>query len=199
MPGKGVWRELNYRLTFQRYQERNKMKEFSQETRRRMSESAKRRCTAEWKAARSKRLSTPLDLDKLRRMYASGHTQCEIAEAMGVTQKVIWGCMRRNEIASRKAAKRHQTGGDNHMWKGSAAKYAALHLRVETVRGKPQRCEECGTTDPHKAYDWANLTKKYDDVWDYKRMCRSCHLRMDGIIRNIKHMRKEVAQCQSAS
>ena len=45
-----------------------------------------------------------------------------------------------------------------------------------------------------KNYDWANLTGHYDDPNDYKRMCRSCHWKYDERIKNIKHMRKEVAR-----
>ena len=43
---------------------------------------------------------------------------------------------------------------------------------------QPQ-CERCGTTDPTKRYEWANLTGHYEDVADYERMCKSCHERYD--------------------
>lgn len=51
--------------------------------------------------------------------------------------------------------------------------------------GRPKRCEECGTTDSLKTYDWANLNGKYEDLNDYKRMCRSCHWKYDDRINNI--------------
>jgi hypothetical protein len=65
------------------------------------------------------------------------------------------------------------------MWRGDAAKYQALHIRVEAARGKPQHCSECGATKPGR-YEWANLTGDYADVNDYARMCVSCHRRYDA-------------------
>jgi len=56
--------------------------------------------------------------------------------------------------------------------------------------GLVDRCDVCGTTEPGKHYDWANLTGRYEDVNDYKRMCRSCHFKHDGLIKNIPAMRK---------
>jgi hypothetical protein len=65
-------------------------------------------------------------------------------------------------------------------WKGNEAGYDALHYRLRAERGRPQRCDVCGTEDTSKTYDWANMTGHYDDPDDYKRMCRSCHLKHDG-------------------
>lgn len=64
-------------------------------------------------------------------------------------------------------------------WEGSAAEYSKLHRKVEKVRGKPQCCWICGATDPCFIYEWANLTGKYEDIQDYKRLCRSCHQKFD--------------------
>ena len=70
-------------------------------------------------------------------------------------------------------------GKNNPSWKGDKAKYDALHIRVGVARGRPRLCEVCGTTNKQKKYDWANLTGKYLDVMDYKRMCVSCHRKYD--------------------
>jgi excisionase family DNA binding protein len=64
-------------------------------------------------------------------------------------------------------------------WKGDKLTYTRLHARVYELRGKPQHCEQCGTTDPDKRYEWANLTGRYEDTDDYRRMCKSCHRRYD--------------------
>lgn len=63
-------------------------------------------------------------------------------------------------------------------WKGDKASYSAFHYRVEAERGKPSKCEECGTKTAKK-FEWANLTGKYEDVNDYKRLCNSCHRKLD--------------------
>lgn len=129
---------------------------------------------------------------RVAELYANGHTQAEIAAAVGETQKVIWRLMLRSGIPARVAAKRNQRGPANSSWRGGDARYAALHLRVAEARGKPRRCEDCGTTVA-KRYEWANLTGKYDDTMDYKRLCASCHKIFDGIVRNLgAHSRRRI-------
>lgn len=123
-------------------------------------------------------------------LYQSGMTQSEVARALSTSQKIVHSVMRRHGIKARRAAKRDQRGAKNSGWKGDAAGYQAMHIRVETLRGKPSHCETCGTKTA-KAFDWANLSGNYQDPWDYKRLCRSCHHRLDGKVRNLR--RKEVA------
>jgi len=124
----------------------------------------------------------------VREMYAKGHTQAEIAVALGLTQKVVWNLMRRHSIKSRVAAKRDQSGKKNHMWKGDGASKCAFHRRLYSRYGKPKKCSECGSVDA-KHYDYANLTGKYEDISDYAPMCRSCHWKYDAKILNIRHMK----------
>lgn len=127
----------------------------------------------------------PADLVRdVRERYEAGATQSEVAVALGLTQKVVWRLMRNHGITPRTAAKRDQTGSRNHAWRGDQANYQAFHLRVAARRGQPKKCQRCGTTDPAKTYDWANLTGNYPDPDDYERMCRSCHRRYDLARRN---------------
>ena len=79
-------------------------------------------------------------------------------------------------------------------WKGDAANYSALHLRVQTERGRPSLCEECGTTSA-KRFEWANISGRYEDVADYRRLCCSCHHRMDGLVRNLGDYAKRKEVC----
>lgn len=157
------------------------MKEFSEQTRKRMSDSAKRRCTPEWRKQKSKAYSTPLDLEAVKNLYNSGHTQAEIADILGTAQKVVWRFMRNNGIKARVAAKRDQRGEKNSSWKGEYAKYGSFHQRVNDNRGRARDygCCICGTKDQSKTYDWANLTGNYNDIMDYAPMCRSCHRKYD--------------------
>lgn len=116
---------------------------------------------------------------EVRRLYESGLTRAEVQDAIGPGAKVE-NIMRRYDIESRPAIPRDQTGARNATWKGDAAGYQALHLRVEAARGKPSHCERCGLTDPATRYEWANLTGHYSDISDYERMCVSCHRRFDA-------------------
>ena len=131
-----------------------------------------------------------IDFTKAKQLYEDGMSQVEVGEELGTTQKVIWGLFKRNGYKSRPAIKRNQTGENNDYWKGSHAGYQAFHRRLDATKGKPRYCEVCGTSDHSRTYDWANLTGRYDDPNDYKRMCRSCHWKYDGKIYNIKHMRR---------
>ena len=125
------------------------------------------------------------------RLYAGGLSQSEVAAALRTTQRVVHRLMVRHGLPRRPQIKRNQSGERNPQWKGGAAKYAALHLRVANLRGKPSLCEHCGTTES-PAFDWANLTGRFDDPNDYVRLCRSCHHRMDGKVRNFRGGRHAV-------
>ena len=109
-------------------------------------------------------------------------------ELLNVSQKVIGTERRKFEIKSRVAAKRNQTRENNSSWKGNGAGKSAFHRRLYSAYGKPRKCGKCGTTDPLKSYDYANLTGRYEDMDDYLPMCRSCHWRYDKKILNIKKM-----------
>jgi hypothetical protein len=119
-------------------------------------------------------------VQRVSSLYASGRTIREVAEETGSSYKVIWRLMEHHGIPRRVAAKRDQRGERNHAWKDQDATYTAFHHRVESLRGKPQRCEQCGTEDKSRTYEWANLTGDYPNPADYRRMCRQCHRAYDG-------------------
>jgi hypothetical protein len=127
-----------------------------------------------------------IDMVKLIGLYQSGMTQKEVAEEMGITQKVVCQRLQHENFKCRKAAPRNQKKYLNNNWKGDKASYAAFHYRMKALRGSPKKCEVCNTVDLKRTYDWANLTGKYDDPNDYKRMCRSCHWKYDRKHLNFK-------------
>ena len=105
-------------------------------------------------------------------LYESGLSVREVQERLGVGAKAQQ-ILERHLDKRRGLGKRQQHGSANSSWKGSQAKYAALHLRVIVARGQPRACAECGQADA--ACQWANLTGHYDDVNDYARLCARCH------------------------
>ena len=125
-------------------------------------------------------------VEKVRAMYNAGHTISEIqAQVKGAKVQNI---IKRHGIKTRPATPRDQTWDNNSAWKGDSASYAALHLRVQVARGKPTRCDRCGTTSAGR-YEWANLTGKYTDINDYQRMCVYCHRQYDAARRRATGMR----------
>lgn len=57
--------------------------------------------------------------------------------------------------------------------------YSTYHREVREIRGTPSKCELCNTKSNKVKYDWANISGNYKDIYDYKRMCRPCHLKFD--------------------
>lgn len=110
-------------------------------------------------------------------LYMGGATVREVQVALPQGYKAQ-RILERHLPERRSTAKRDQRGENNHMWKGEAANYQALHLRVQQSRGRPSICAACETTDGK--FEWANMTGNYADVYDYIRLCISCHRRFDA-------------------
>ena len=120
-----------------------------------------------------KRAVRPYTKKEFTKLYQSGMTISEISDHFGIGRKMVQNDMKYFNVKARVAAKRNQSGDKNANWKGDDAKYSAFHRRL--YHNQPQKCEECGTSDPKKRYEWASLTGKYQDPLDYKRMCKICH------------------------
>ncbi len=112
-------------------------------------------------------------------LYKAGDSFRYLETKYGVSAWTVRQVLVRNKVPSRKPVEFPRTMGPEHWaWKDKAC-YTSLHQRVWRRRGQEKRCAECGTTDPSKIYEWASLTGNYADVNDYKRMCRSCHMKYD--------------------
>ena len=71
------------------------------------------------------------------------------------------------------------SGNKNHNWKGNSAGIIAIHLWISRWKGRPKKCENCGT-ESAKKYEWTNIDHKYRRVLkDYIRMCTPCHRNYD--------------------
>lgn len=93
-----------------------------------------------------------------------------------------------NEETRKKMSLAHKgkyTEENSSNWKGDAVGYQGIHSWIQKKLGKPNMCEECGTTEAKK-FEWANISGQYKrDVTDYKRLCTKCHMIMDGTINNL--------------
>jgi len=71
------------------------------------------------------------------------------------------------------------SGEANSNWKGTNIGVGRKHVVMNSLYGKPKKCETCGNLDA-KRYDWANLSGEYKMIRsDWKRLCRSCHVKLD--------------------
>lgn len=121
-----------------------------------------------------------IDTDLIAIRYAAGESSEVIAESLGCAVRTVFLRLRKAGVSSRPQGKAAKPSGERSAtWRGPGVSYVQLHRRVANVRGRPKECTQCGTTRPDAHYDWANLTGNYEDVNDYARMCRSCHIRFD--------------------
>ncbi len=157
------------------------MRKFSEEHLKKLSAAHKEYWTPEMRAAASERgRRIKLPEKEVIELYAAGDSFRDLAERYSVSAWTVRQVLVRHNVQSRERLDwPRKKGPENHRWKSEGACYTSLHHRVWRQRGKPQHCEDCGTTDPSKRYEWANLTGNYADVNDYKRMCRSCHAKYD--------------------
>lgn len=71
-------------------------------------------------------------------------------------------------------------------WKGDRVGNKSLHMWVAQHRGKPKKCDLCGTTKA-KRYEWANKSQEYRrDLSDWLRLCVKCHTEYDRQVRTAK-------------
>ena len=84
------------------------------------------------------------------------------------------------KVLSEKAKNRNLKGDKSPLWKGDAIGISGVHYWMKKNFGMPSLCENCGTAKAG-CFDWANISGQYKrDRSDWKRLCRSCHMRSDG-------------------
>jgi len=139
-------------------------------------------------------------LDAIRAVAIDGYAHSKANEAVGkASLRLFESWSTACEAAGVQPAytsslyrKRGAPAGLAHpRWTGDSASYTAVHFRLVATRGRPQRCDECGRSDPGR-YSWA--LKK--DAWselkddlhrgpystrltDYDRLCNGCHNKRD--------------------
>ena len=78
-------------------------------------------------------------------------------------------------------------GKHNGQWKGDEVGYFSLHEWIKNHKQKPEFCEICKKKPP---YDLANISGEYKrDINDYRWLCRSCHMKDDKRMNNLKQYR----------
>lgn len=134
-------------------------------------------------------------IEEITSKYQSGMTIAEIqSETDGVKVQHV---LQRHLEKRRIAAKRNQSGGLNHMWKGNDAGYEAAHWRVKNIHGSARinTCIDCGEMADDWSYDGLDPEEKQDPIhgcWyslkinHYQARCRECHRQYDKKIRELR-------------
>lgn len=142
-----------------------------------------------------KREYPPALVEEITKKYQSGMTITEIqAETSGVK---VQNVLERYGVNRRVAAKRHQSGELNHMWKGDKAGYEAAHWRVKNIHGSARynTCVDCGENAHDWSYDGLDPNEQQcpdNGCWyslepnHYQSRCRSCHRQYDKKIREMR-------------
>jgi hypothetical protein len=79
------------------------------------------------------------------------------------------------------------SGSQNGMWKGDKVGYFSIHDWARKRKPKPNLCENCDQQPPR---DLANISGLYlRDINDYRWLCRKCHMRLDGRMKNLKQFK----------
>lgn len=100
--------------------------------------------------------------------------------------KTMTGKPHLSEQAKKKLSEIHK-GENNPMWKGNKVKYKGIHNWISNNKPKPDLCEICNLVPP---YDAANISGKYlRDLKDWQYICRSCHMKTDNRILQLKQYR----------
>jgi len=85
-------------------------------------------------------------------------------------------------------ASQWNSGENNGHWVGDRIKYGGIHTWVRKRLKKPERCNRCGKKTTF--LDRANISQKYlRDLTDWEWLCRSCHMKSDGRMLNLKQFR----------
>lgn len=87
----------------------------------------------------------------------------------------------------------NKEGSKNPKWKGDEVGNNGLHEWIRRHKPKPRFCENCELEMP---YDLANVSGKYlRDINDFKWLCRSCHMKGDDRIYNLKQFQSKGVMC----
>lgn len=129
-----------------------------------------------------KKTLRPLDVRYVFALYQLGHTQKEIANEFGVIEPTVQAILKRRNWKSVPIEPELMVFPEKTL----SQEYHAGHKRVSTLKGQPQHCEKCGTTDPSKRYEWASISGDYGNSEDYMRLCLMCHKEFDGFA-NVRH------------
>ena len=119
----------------------------------------------------------------LKSKYCS--TECSRFNTCFVKGHIPWSKGKKGmHFSPESEFKKGQTANDKNVnWKGSKVGYFALHNWVSRKFGKPCKCEDCGSNDKNKIYQWANISNNYlRDRSDWKRLCISCHKKLDSAL-----------------
>ncbi len=114
---------------------------------------------------------TPEQIDKLETYKIIGRKMS--IRQKGKPIKITQGFQKGHQI---------QVGEKHWAYKKIGAHKTSVHDWIKKRHGFPPKCEHCGLeSENHYKIQWANVDHKYSrDIKDWKRLCVSCHMKMDN-------------------
>lgn len=157
----------------------------SEQTKRKISESQKKRYSIKGHNCTGKKLSeehkSKIGLGNIGKKL-SDETKIKIALANKGKPK-SYEHKKKISLTKKRVPNLLNLGNNNGNWKGNDVKYTALHIWVNKHLQKPELCQDCNIKP---SYDLANITGIYSRDFDnWKYLCRSCHMKSDGRINNL--------------
>lgn len=106
--------------------------------------------------------------------YTKKYPRCHPCGAKKAENKIKVGWFKKGSAPFNKG----RLGDYLPHWKGDNVSKDALHDWIENWKGKPSKCEFCGTTEGK--FQWSNISGEYKrDLNDFQRLCVKCHCKYD--------------------
>ena len=104
----------------------------------------------------------------------------------GIIREFIYGHQNRRRLHNEEHKRKISMSllGNTRNFKGNNVGYHALHHWIRKYLPSSKICQICNKIP---SYDLANITGTYNrDFSNWKYLCRSCHMTLDGRLYNLK-------------
>lgn len=134
------------------------------------------------KSKRCRKCSSKWRFPKYRKME---NTLIKCKNCKNLCKKYRCGFKRPRKFCSSKCSfiwhkKNSKIGNKNIFWRGNNVSYLTKHQWIHRHYGKANKCENKYCIKKCKKYEWSNISGKYSrNRNDYRRLCVSCHRRID--------------------
>lgn len=122
-------------------------------------------------------------------LYQEGLSHKNIADRCNLPRSTIYNYLKHFDIIKKDNMSILKRGSNNPMWAGNKVTIVALHTWVRRNKPRVNVCEMCRHNPP---FDLANISNSFNEKTynrlfsNWQWLCRSCHMRKDGRINNLR-------------